>query len=142
VLLPLVDKAPEDIQSLSMKTLEELDRIMKDSGESLSPDEITAIGEEMLNEADGLLQDITETIMDVRLLLSDVKVAIQVIYELLRVSIDIIDGHSKRLTEARNIVLVALETNLRFNDTELNVILLINYYYRNKVSIVVFVDFC
>ncbi|XP_025417001.1 uncharacterized protein LOC112688152 isoform X2 [Sipha flava] len=121
VLLPLVDKAPEDIQSLSMKTLEELDRIMKDSGESLSPDEITAIGEEMLNEADGLLQDITETIMDVRLLLSDVKVAIQVIYELLRVSIDIIDGHSKRLTEARNIVLVALETNLRFNDTELNI---------------------
>lgn len=138
----MFDKMSEDIHALSIEILKELDRIMKDSGESFTPDEITAIAGEMANEADVLLQDLTVTIANVQLLLDGVKEAIRVIYELLRLSINIIDSHLKRLTKARNIVLEALETNLRSNDTELNVILLINYYCQNKLSNKFFVDFC
>lgn len=130
-LLP--DKVSEDIKSLSTDTVDELNGIIKESGESLSPDELTAIAGEMLNEAGGLLQCTTEAIIEAQLLMSGVKEAVRVIHQVLDISINIIDGHSKRLTKARNTILVALRKQLKSNDTKLTVTPLLNYY-KNKLS--------
>lgn len=127
-LIPLNDEVFEGVQSILTKTVEECDKTITESNESLSPNKSAAINIKMFTEASRIEQENIKTILDIKLFLIDVKDAVKVIDMVLSFTIEIIIGHSRRLMKARNIVLMALDTKLKTNDSKLNVYLhRINY---------------
>lgn len=104
------------------ETLEEFNTSIIEANESLDPGESTAINNQILTEANRVHQEKIKTILDIQLFLSDVKDAVNVIDTVLDPAMEIIYGHSGRLMNARNIVLIALDTKFKTNDLELNVL--------------------
>lgn len=92
------------------------------SGESLSPAESVVIFEEMTAIANKAQRKKIKTVMDIQLFLRNVKKTIEIIDTMLGPTMEIFYGHSKRLTKARHVVLVALDRKFKKNDLKLNVI--------------------
>lgn len=109
------------MQKILTNTMEELNQILKGSGESLSSDESTAIFEEMTTIANKAQREKIKIIMDIQLFMRDVKEAIQIIDTVLGPAMEIFYGHSKRLVKAKHVVLVALDRQFKKNDLKLNV---------------------
>lgn len=91
------------------------------SDEFLSPGESIAINDAMVTKTTNLQQENMKTTLEVQLLLSDVKNAVNNIGEILGPVLEIIYRHSKRFKKARDIVFVALDKTFKINDSELEV---------------------
>jgi len=118
---PLHDEVIEGIRSLSRRAVDEYVRTVADCGEHLGPDELTAVHDEMSAAESTAQRERIKNILDVQLLMSDVKHAIRAIGTVLGPALGIVHGHLKRLMRARNAVLVALETTFKRNDSKSNV---------------------
>lgn len=101
--------------------------------EYLGPVELTAINIEISDKANNIQQEKIKTILDIQLLLSNVKNSIKVVDLVLYPSVEIIYDHSKRLIKTKNIVLAALENKFKINNIKLNVIVLI--FFKNRMCI-------
>jgi len=117
----LYDEVSDEIQKLLLKAIEQYDKTITDSGESLSLEEFVAVNKKMSTVAHGLREGKTKTILDVQLFLSDVKHTTKAIDMVLEPALEMIHGHRRRSTEARNVVLAALEKKSKLNDSELDV---------------------
>lgn len=122
----------EAIRLLLTRTLAEFDNTVKDSNEFLSSRESTAINDAMVTETTKLQQEKMKMTLEVQLLLSDAKNALNEIGDILSPVVELIYGHSRRFMKARDIVFVALDTTFKTNDSELEVsddIIYFNYKY-------------
>jgi len=117
------NEAFEAIPSLLTKTVAEFDNTVMGSNEFLSPSESTTINSAMVTEAIDLQQEKMKIMLEVQLLLSDVKNAVNKIVAMLSPTIEIIHGRSGRLMKARDSVFVAMDTMFKTNDSELSVII-------------------
>lgn len=120
--ISLQKSAFEEIQLLLTKTIAEFEHTAIESDELFSPGEFMAINSAMATEAINLQQERMKKTLQVQLLLSDVKNAINKIGAMLNPAMEIIYRRSERLMKARNIVFVALDTKFQTNDSKLNVI--------------------
>lgn len=102
------------------KTRENCEKFLTES--DVSHNETIAAVNSVSNEVNALQEEKNKTIANVQVCLNDVKDAIKVIDMVLSAAVEIIHGHTKRLTKARHIVLVALDTKLKINDSKIKVI--------------------
>lgn len=114
-----------EIQITFKNIIEEFHKSILDSGESLSPKEFTAISNKMLTEAYDIGKEKIQSILDIQLFLSDVKDCIKINATILNPALEIINGRSKRLIEVKVIISEALEKKFKFNDSKLNVIIIV-----------------
>lgn len=115
------DQLSGDIRAIWTGTVREHQRVLEESGESLGPSELDAINGETSNRIDVLLREKSKTINGVQSCLAGVKGAVVAIDTVFSRAVEIIHGHSGRLTKARIHVSVALEKMLKINDVKLNV---------------------
>lgn len=104
------------------QTVDEFVRFVEDAGERISSGELTAINDEIATIANTAQQEKVKNVLDVQLLLKNIKDSIKAICITFRPAYEIIRDHLKRSLEARNAVSEALEATLIKNDSESNVI--------------------
>lgn len=121
-MAPLHDEVFDEIQKLLLNAIEQYDRTITDSGECLSLGEFVAVNKNISTLAHGLRVEKIKSILDVQLHLSDVKNTIESIDTVLEPVLEMIRGHRRRLADAKNAVLAALETKSKLNDSDLKVI--------------------
>lgn len=128
------DEVFEEVRLLSMRTIEDYVKTIMNLGEHLEPVELTTINIEISAEAKNIQQEKIKTVLDIQLLLSNVKNSIKIADLVLYPAVEIIFNHSKRLMKIKNIVLAALENKIKINDIKLNVTVLI--IFQNIMGIV------
>jgi len=121
ITITLHSEGFEAIRLLLTRTLAEFDNTVKGSNEFLSSRESTVINDAMMTETTKLQQEKMKTTLEVQLLLSDVKNALNEIGAILSPVIELIFRHSGRFMKARDIVFVALDKTFKINYSELDV---------------------